>query len=105
MKKYRPVRQCLIVKINKQEFEKSAGGIVFVQSTIEKEAMAKEEGTIIALGEDMFPDSLASNRPDIKVGDVIAFARYAGKQLVKEDSEGNEIRVMLDKDILAVVEE
>lgn len=105
MRKYRPIRQCITVKISKQEFEKSAGGIIFVNETKEKESMAKEEGVILAMGEDMFPDSLPSNRPDVKIGDTVAFARYAGKQLVKEDADGCEIRVMLGKDILVVIEE
>lgn len=101
--KYRPIRCHCIVRINKIE-EKTEGGILLIDDYKGKEAMAKEEGEILSFGEDMFPDSDPKNKPNVKVGDIVAFARYGGKSLGK-DEVGNEIRVMRDIDILCVRED
>jgi co-chaperonin GroES (HSP10) len=100
MRKFRPIRQNFTVKIIKEK--KTAGGIIMLDTS--KEHMAKEEGIIIALGEDMFPDALSTNRPDVKLGDVVAFARYGGKHMDTDD-QGNEIRALRDIDIICVIEE
>lgn len=102
MTKYIPIRSNFIVQITKL---KKIGSFYVTDTGAAAESMAREEGIILAMGEDMFPDSLESNKPDIKIGDKVAFARYGGKQL-STDKDGNEIRVMRDIDILAkVIEE
>lgn len=97
--KYRALVSHVIVKIIREK--KSAGGIIIVEDS--KEHMAKEEGTIINMGPESFEGSDVKHR-SVKLGDVVAFARYGGKSLGL-DEEGHEIRVMKDIDCLAVREE
>ncbi len=101
MTKFRPLRSNCIVQITKIE---KIGSFFIAGTAAAAESMAREEGVIIAVGEDMFPDSLDGNKPDVKVGDKVAFARYGGKQL-SVDKDGNEIRALRDIDLIAVIEE
>lgn len=95
---YKPLRDKVIVKVYTGE-EKTKGGIIIPGST--QEQMAKEEGTIIAIGKACFYDT---EPEDLKIGDKVAFAKYAGKTL-SEESDGTQIRTMRDIDILCVIEE
>jgi len=100
MVKWHPLRDKVIVKVLKVE-RMSAGGIALLETAQEREDMAKEEGVVVAVGQDVFGDTPSSRRDEIKEGDVIAFARYGGKSLGKDEA-GNELRVMRDIDILAI---
>ena len=97
--KYRPLQTHCIVKVNIQE-EVSKGGIVLSLDK-SREAMAREEGVVLSLGPDMYRDSASGGNDQVKVGDTVAFARYAGKSLGTDD-KGNELRVMNDIDLLAI---
>ena len=99
MKEFIPLQTHCIIKVDTKE-EKSKGGII-VNLDKSREAMAREEGIVIACGPDMFIDS-RNGANQVRVGDRVAFARYAGKQL-GEDSKGCEIRVMNDIDLLAKI--
>lgn len=93
------MRERIIVKVQKGE-EISKGGIV-LSTAGSREDMAREEGVVLSIGKSAFYDTEGE---DIKVGDLVVFARYAGKTLGK-DRDGNELRVMKDIDICAIVEE
>jgi len=93
MRTYIPLREKVIVKVLNEEV--SAGGIVVVHKDMEK-----EEGILLAIGKACFYDT---DGEDLKVGDKVAFARYAGKVL---DEEGmNQIRTMRDIDLLCKIED
>lgn len=100
MKSYRPLRERIIVKV-KQGEEVSKGGIIVVAEGT-RESMAREEGTVVAIGPSAFHDT--DGHEDLKIGDFVVFARYSGKTLGK-DKDGFELRVMQDIDICAVIEE
>lgn len=95
---FKPVGVNLTVKIKKIE-EMSEGGILLMDKTKGLEAMAREEGTILAIA-----SNSGFQEDGLKVGDLIAFARYGGKQL-GFDEDKNEIRVMKDVDVLAIIVE
>ena len=99
MKKFKPLRDKLIVRVKTGE-EKTAGGIIYVVEG-SREAMAREEGVVLSLGKSVFYDT---DGEDLKAGDLIAFARYAGKSLVKYE-DGHELRAIRDIDVLCVIEE
>jgi chaperonin GroES len=99
MTKWRALRCNCIIKIKKGE-EYSRGGIIMATAG-SREDMAREEGVVIDMGPDMFIDSESGDKTQVRVGDTVAFARYGGKELGK-DSEGNELRIMRDIDLLAV---
>lgn len=99
MKKYIPLRDKLIVRVDRSE-EKSKGGIIIAHEGSE-EAMKKEVGVVLAIGKSCFYDT---HPEDLQVGDKVAFARYAGKQL-GIDEQGFEVRTMRDIDVLCVIED
>lgn len=76
--------------------EKTAGGIVLPDSAKEK----PKEGKVIALGSGKLLDDGKRGGFQVKKGDRILFASYAGTE-VKLD--GDEFLLMSEEDVLAVV--
>jgi chaperonin GroES len=76
-----------------------AAGIVMVDKTTDREAMAQVKGRLVAVGGNAFED-WAGRVP--KVGDVVYFAKYAG-YIIKGD-DGKEYRLANDKDCSAIVQ-
>jgi co-chaperonin GroES (HSP10) len=77
-----------------------AAGIVMVEKTTEREAMAQVKGKLIAVGGNAFEDWLGRVP---QVGDTVYFAKYAG--YVVKGKDGKERRLCNDKDVAAVVTE
>ena len=66
--------ECVLVKLHKVE-EVSKGGIMLVQSSVDKNQLAQQIGQLIDAGEE------AMNSPNlngIDIGDHVFFPRYAG---------------------------
>lgn len=76
-----------------------AAGIVMVDKTTEREAMAQVKGRLIAVGGNAFEDWKGTIP---QVGDVIWFAKYAG-YVIKGD-DGKDYRLANDKDCSAIIE-
>lgn len=86
------------VVIKRMEEEKmSAGGIVIPDSATEKPI----KGEVIAVGEGKALDNGSVRAPKVKVGDKVLFGKYSGTE-VKVD--GEELLVMREEDIMAVIE-
>ena len=92
----RPVHDRVIVKRLDQE-TKTSFGLVIPESAAEK----PDQGEVLAVGPGKKDDDGKRVTPDVKVGDRVLFGKYAG-QTVKID--GNEVLVMREEDIMAVVE-
>ena len=92
----RPLHDLVIIKRLDQE-TKTASGIVIPDAAAEK----PDQGEILAVGAGKRDDSGKLNPPDVKVGDRVLFGKYAG-QTVKVD--GDELLVMREEDIMAVVQ-
>lgn len=103
MRKYTPVGDRIVIKILPAP-ELTKGSIILVSDTMNKENLAREEGKVLSMGASIFGEAYDDFRKVVKVGDTIAFPRYGGKHLGK-DEDGNEIRVIRDVDILCVIEE
>ncbi|GAC16380.1 co-chaperone GroES [Aliiglaciecola lipolytica] len=93
----RPLHDRVIVKRQEQE-SKSAGGIVLTGSAAEKST----RGEIVAVGNGRVLDSGEVKALDVKVGDVVIFNDGYGVKTEKLD--GEEVLIMSEADILAVVE-
>jgi chaperonin GroES len=81
--------------------EKSKGGILLPDQTIEKDQNAAMEGTICGLSPFAFTYEewpLGARKP--RVGDRVVFARYSG--INQRGADGVDYRIMNDKDIVAV---
>ena len=94
--KLRPLADRVIVKRVENE-TKTASGIVIPDSAAEK----PDQGEILAVGNGKIDDNGKLRPLGVKVGDKVLFGKYSG-QTVKVD--GDELLVMREEDIMAVVE-
>ena len=94
--KMRPLHDRVIVRRMEEE-RTSAGGIVIPDSATEKPA----QGEIIAAGKGKIADSGNVVPMEVKVGDKVLFGKYSGNEV---KVEGEELLVMREEDIMAVIE-
>jgi chaperonin GroES len=94
--KIRPLHDRLIVKRLEEE-EKTKGGIIIPDTAKEKPI----EGKVIAVGEGRIKKDGKKIPMEMKKGDRILFAKYAGTE-VKID--GVEHLMMREDDVLAIIE-
>ena len=92
----RPLHDRVIVKRMEEE-RMSAGGIVIPDSATEKPV----RGVVLAVGNGKILENGEKRALDINVGDTILFGKYSGTE-VKVD--GEELLVMREEDIMAVIE-
>ena len=94
--KLRPLHDRVIVKRLDNE-HKTASGIVIPDNVAEK----PDQGEVLAVGTGKILEDGKVRALDVKVGNRILFGKYSG-QAVKVD--GEELLVMREDDIMAVVE-
>lgn len=93
----KPLGDRVVVKpLSREEVTKS--GIVLPDTAKEK----PQEGSVIAVGPGRVLDSGQRIAMELKVGDRVLFAKYAGTEFKREDEE---LLILSEKDILAVVTE
>lgn len=92
----RPLQDRVIVK-RKEAEDRTAGGIVIPDTAREKPS----RGEVIAVGGGKVLDDGRIRPPSLKVGDEILFGKYSGTE-VKLD--GDEMVVMREEDVMAVIE-
>jgi chaperonin GroES len=94
--KLRPLHDRVIIKRLEAE-TKSAGGIVIPDSAAEKPI----KGEVIAAGTGKILEDGKVRPIAVKVGDIVLFGKYSGTE-IKVD--GDELLVMREEDLVAVVE-
>jgi len=94
--KLKPLADRVVVKVLESE-EKTKGGIFLPDTAKEKPQQAK----VVAVGPGKVLEDGTRVSVEVKEGDIVLFAKYAGTE-VKID--GTEYLVIGEKDILAVVE-
>ena len=92
----RPLQDRIIVKRVEEE-TKTAGGIFIPETAKEK----PQRGQVVAAGNGKKTEDGKVLPLDVKVGDTVLFGKYAGTE-IKVD--GEELLMMREDDILAVVE-
>ena len=81
--------------------EKTKGGVILGESTLEKQQVASQCGNVLAMGPDAYGDEKRfPDGPWCKVGDWVMFARYAGSRI---KIEGGEVRLLNDDEVLATI--
>jgi chaperonin GroES len=95
--KLRPLSDRIVVRPVERE-AKTASGIILPESAREK----PQEGEVLAVGPGARNDKGEHMPLDIKVGDIVLYAKYAGTE-VKLDEE--KLLILRESDILAVIEE
>jgi chaperonin GroES len=94
--KLRPLGDRVVVKpIAREEMTKS--GIVLPDTAKEK----PQEGEILAAGPGRILDDGKREAMDVKKGDKVLYAKYAGTEF---KIEGDDLLIVSQKDILAIVE-
>ena len=97
MSKIRPLHDRVIVKREEDE-RKSPGGIVIPDSASEKPS----KGRVVAVGTGKILEDGKVRPLDVKVGDKVLFGKYSGTEV---KVGGDDVLVMREEDILAVLEQ
>jgi chaperonin GroES len=95
--KIKPLHDRVLVRRLEQE-EKTAGGIIIPDTAKEK----PQQGEVLAIGSGARDDSGKIVPLDVKVGDVVLFAKWGGTEV---KVEGEDLLVMKESDIIAIVED
>jgi chaperonin GroES len=94
--KLRPLGDRVVIQPTPRE-EMTKSGIVLPDTAKEK----PQEGKIIAAGPGRLTDEGKREPMDVKEGDTVLYAKYAGTEF---KIEGDELLIVSQKDILAIVE-
>jgi chaperonin GroES len=95
--KLRPLGDRAVIKPTPRE-EMTKSGIVLPDTAKEK----PQEGTILAVGPGRILDDGKREQIDIKKGQKVLYAKYAGTEF---KVDGDELLIVSQKDILAIVED
>ncbi|MEO5377894.1 MAG: co-chaperone GroES [Magnetococcus sp. DMHC-6] len=93
--KLRPLHDRVLVKRLEQE-AKTATGIIIPDTAKEKPI----QGEVLAVGKGLVGEDGKLRDMDVKVGDIVLFAKYAGTE-VKID--GEELLIMRESDIMGIL--
>ena len=94
--KLRPLGDRVVIKPTPRE-EMTKSGIVLPDTAKEK----PQEGTILSAGPGRLNDDGKREAMDVKEGDKVLYAKYAGTEF---KIDGDELLIVSQKDILAIVE-
>jgi len=91
--KLQPLADRVVVKPIEQE-EVTKGGIVLPDTAKEK----PQEGKVMAVGKGRLSEDGKRIAMDVKVGDIVIYAKYGGTEIKIEDEE---LVILRESDILA----
>jgi len=94
--KIRPLGDKVVVKVSEEE-EKTAGGIILPDTARKK----PQEGKVLAIGPGKLLDDGKLAPMNVKVGDIVIFAKYGGTEITVDDEE----LVILDEDSIYAIKE
>jgi chaperonin GroES len=94
--KLRPLGDRVVIQPTARE-EMTKSGIVLPDTAKEK----PQEGKIIAAGPGRLNDDGKREPMDVKTGDIVLYAKYAGTEF---KVDGEELLIVSQKDILAIVQ-
>ncbi len=92
----KPLGDRIVIKVV-EDTEQTSGGIFIPDSAKEK----PQKGEIVAVGLGKVNDKGEREPMDVKVGDVILYAKYAGTDI---KMDGVEYKILSVKDALAVLD-
>jgi len=95
--KLRPLHDRVVIKRLEEE-RTSPGGIVIPDSAAEKPV----RGEVLAVGPGKVFDNGETQAMGVKVGDSVLFGKYSGTEC---KLDGDELVVMREDDIMAVIED
>jgi len=96
---FQPVEYKVLIKLDKVPDTACGGLIIRPEIVRDREQIAQERGTVVAVGGRAFEDF---GEPKPKVGDRVAFSKYVGAAMQDEKDRSQLWRVVNDKDIHGV---
>ncbi|MBF0348001.1 MAG: co-chaperone GroES [Magnetococcales bacterium] len=94
--KFRPLHDRIVVKRLEQD-QKSIGGIIIPDTAKEKPI----QGEVLAVGKGAINEEGKVRPLEVKAGDRVLFAKYAGTE-VKLD--GEEFLIMRESDVMGIID-
>ncbi|MCA9406147.1 MAG: co-chaperone GroES [Candidatus Omnitrophica bacterium] len=94
--KIQPLGDRIIVKPLEAE-EKTKGGIVLPETAKEK----PQEGKVLAVGKGKVKEDGTVQPLELKAGDRVLYGKYSGTEITSP--EGEEVLIMREEDVFAVV--
>ena len=98
MAKLKPLGDRLVVEPIEQE-ETTASGILLPETAKEK----PQEGKVIAAGPGRLDEKGSRVKMEVKEGDRVLYAKYAGTEIKLEDDK--KVLILKESDVLALVED
>ncbi|MFZ8802921.1 MAG: co-chaperone GroES [Candidatus Calescibacterium sp.] len=95
--KITPLRDKVVVKRLEEVEERTPGGIIIPDTAKEKPQI----GEVVAVGKGKILQDGKVIPPEVKVGDKVLFAKYAGTEV---KIEGEEYLIMSEDEILGIIE-
>lgn len=92
----RPLGDKIVIKVI-EEAEQTSGGIFIPDSAKEK----SQKGEVIAVGAGKVNDKGEREPMDVKTGDMVLFAKYAGTDVKVSDET---LKIMSVEDVLGIIE-
>lgn len=92
----KPLGDRIVIKVI-EDTEQTSGGIFIPDSAKEK----PQKGEVVAVGEGKMNDKGEREPMDVKAGDVVLYAKYAGTDI---KMDGVEYKILSVKDALAIIE-
>ena len=92
----KPLADRIVIKVI-EDSEQTSGGIFIPDNAKEK----PQKGEVIAIGQGKTLDSGEREPMDVKVADIVLFAKYSGTD-VKIDNQN--VKIISLKDVLGVIE-
>lgn len=92
----KPLQDRIVIKVI-EDTEQTSGGIFIPDSAKEK----PQKGEVVAIGQGKMNEKGEREPMDVKVGDTVLYAKYAGTDI---KMDGVEYKILSVKDALAVIE-
>lgn len=92
----KPLGDRIVIKVI-EDTEQTSGGIFIPDSAKEK----PQKGEVVAVGQGKMNEKGEREPLDVKVGDTVLYAKYAGTDI---KMDGVEYKILSVKDALAVIE-
>ncbi len=92
----KPLADKIVISVI-EDAEQTSGGIFIPDSAKEK----SQKGKVIAVGQGKTNEKGERDPMDVKVGDVVLFAKYAGTDVKLENET---LKIMSVEDVLGIIE-
>jgi chaperonin GroES len=92
----KPLGDRIVIKVI-EDTEQTSGGIFIPDSAKEK----PQKGEVVAVGQGKLNDKGEREPMDVKTGDIVLYAKYAGTDI---KMDGTEYKILSVKDALAIIE-